>query len=54
MTQEENKQTFADFATLTDAELMEISGGKRHWWDDVIDFYRTKNQLKGIERPITM
>ena len=36
MTQKENKQTFADFATLTDAELMEISGGKRHWWDIII------------------
>lgn len=33
MTQKENMQPFAEFATLTDAELMEISGGKRHWWD---------------------
>lgn len=54
MTQKENKQTFADFATLTDAELMEISGGKRNWWGDILKFYKSKNQLKGIERPITM
>lgn len=41
MTQKENKQPFADFATLTDAELMEISGGKRHWWDEFRTFYKS-------------
>lgn len=36
MTQKENKPTFADFATLTEAELLEISGGKRHWWELIV------------------